>query len=143
MSTNPIVDIAARAIELLAGGSLDYRDGRNGHHSRVEAGAALLDADAVRETGAPGYYRVRSEETARRFYSVCALPGELSCECDDSLRSKNNPTGLCKHILAAVLYHAAREVLAELEPEADDVPPVADDDSETLEAVIAALYGAA
>lgn len=116
-SNNPIVQIAARVIEALACGNLDYREGRNGHKSRAEAAAALFDT--VAETGTPGFYLVKSEdeETPKRIYRVHALSPDFSCECEDALNTKNNPTGICKHQIAAIMYHTIKEVLSELPDE--------------------------
>lgn len=107
--------IAARYLETLACGSLDYKDGRHGHKSRAEAAAALFDS--VQETEVPGEYYVVSEESPKQGYRVDAREPDFSCQCDDSLFSKNNKLGLCKHILSAVLYDTIKTVLAE---EVDD-----------------------
>lgn len=109
---NIILQIVAGVVDTLACGNLDYRDGRNGFKSRAQAATAVFDS--VAETATPGLYRVRSEETLKRYYLVDALGPDFSCECEDHLR---HAPGLCKHILAAVFYHTLRCALAEIEPE--------------------------
>lgn len=108
--------LIVHVLDALTGGSLDYKQPHGRFDSRIDAAFALLEDGAVEPTGAFGYYRVKSEDrTSKKSYYVCALRGDLSCECEDATNTKNNPTNICKHCLAAVVYDAQRQTFAQMD----------------------------
>lgn len=111
---NDIHLLILHILDLLTGGSLDYKQPHGVSDSRIEAGLRLLDADAVAPTDTPGCYRVRSEVNGKRDYYVSAIWGDLSCPCEDATNKKYNPIGLCKHQICAVVYEAQQMVFAQM-----------------------------
>lgn len=97
--------------DTLTANQLAYKEPHpHGDESRFQAAARLVDEGGVVSLGA-GYYRVRSDEpkAKRLHYDVCAIPGELACDCSDGTHSKHNKTGVCKHQLAAIMVQAIQE----------------------------------
>jgi hypothetical protein len=117
MNSNFVFDLLANALDLLTGGSLDYKEPHGRDESRIDAGLRLVTADAVQATDTPGVYLVKSDDRRKAAapYVVCAEWGSLSCTCEDATISSSNPTGICKHQLAAVTMEAMRLVFAQME----------------------------
>jgi hypothetical protein len=114
---NPVLEILASALELLAGGALDYKTPHGKDNSRIEAGIRLVQEDAVKPTEAPGVYLVKSNDRSKKgvWYYVCAEWGSLSCTCEDATISPHNPSGICLHQIAAVTMEAMRMTFAQMD----------------------------
>jgi uncharacterized Zn finger protein len=121
---NPAYLLILHVLDLLTGGSLDYKQPHGAADSRIEAGLRLVEENAVRQADTPGAYIVAYSKgdkgldpdvIARGGYYVSALWGDLSCECRDSKNAENNPIGLCKHQIAAVVVEAQQMVFAQMD----------------------------
>jgi uncharacterized Zn finger protein len=111
---NSIYELLATALDLLTGGSLDYKEPHGPAQSRIDAGLRLLEAGKVAPTDTPGCYLVTSQEGKKEYY-VSAVWGDLSCTCEDAMNTKHNPTGICLHQIAAVTYEAMQQVFAQMD----------------------------
>jgi hypothetical protein len=111
---NPVLELIATVLDLLTGGSLDYKEPHGSAESRIDAGIRLLETDKVKPTATPGCYLVTSQQDKKEYY-VSAIWGDLSCTCEDALNTKHNPTNICKHILGAVTYEAMQRTFAQMD----------------------------
>lgn len=109
------VDLLYRAFmffgDTLTNYRLEYKGDRpQGDDTRFQAAARIASTSGgVTPIEAAGYYRVMSDNPKRAYYDVCALEGDFFCACPDGTYSKNNPTGYCKHILAALMVFSVQQ----------------------------------
>jgi uncharacterized Zn finger protein len=111
---NSVYELLATVLDLLTGGSLDYKEPHGPAQSRIDAGLRLLEAGKVAPTDTPGCYLVTSQKGKTQYY-VSAVWGDLSCTCEDAMNTKHNPTGVCLHQVAAVTYDAMQQVFAQMD----------------------------
>jgi hypothetical protein len=114
---NDVYLLLMHTLDLLTGGSLDYKVPHGKDQSRIEAGLRVLDTEAIHPTEVPGVYMVKSDDKTKKgtHYIVCAEWGSLSCPCEDATISDSNQTGICKHIVAAATMEAQRMVFAQID----------------------------
>jgi hypothetical protein len=114
---NDVYLLLMHSLDLLTGGSLDYKVPHGKDQSRIEAGLRLAEDDAIHPTTTPGIYVVRSDDRTKKGlqYIVCAEWGNLSCTCEDATIGPSNPVGVCKHQISAIVMEAQRMVFAQID----------------------------
>ena len=110
---NPVYRLLSVFGDGLTANQFAYKsDHVTGDYSRFEAAARLASTrDGVIPYDTAGYYSVMSDDPKQpqRRYDVIALPGELACDCSDGTNSKHNKSGICKHILSALMRYSLEE----------------------------------
>lgn len=108
---NTLLNAFALFGDKLTAYQLEYREPHpHGDETRFQAGARLASMGGVIPFDTPGYFVVVSDDPRRVApYNVCALPGELFCPCPDGTHSKHNQSGLCKHVIGALIVATIQE----------------------------------